>query len=106
MRIAIAIAHSNGRTWFTNSDRFTHSQPRSECHAVALANAHTDPLMDVARPAGELRHSPRTEFVKRTMTYLRAAMPFIRAVILAGVAIYLILFGLPAVLGIAAAAAP
>jgi hypothetical protein len=40
------------------------------------------------------------------MTKLRAAMPFLRAIILAGVAIYLILFGLPAVLGVAAAAAP
>ena len=39
------------------------------------------------------------------MATLRAAMPFVRALILAGLAIALILFGLPAILGIAAAAA-
>jgi hypothetical protein len=40
------------------------------------------------------------------MTSLRGALPLVRAVILAGVAIYLILFALPTVLGIAAAATP
>lgn len=40
------------------------------------------------------------------MTTLRGALPFVRAFVLAAVAIYLILFGLPAVLGIAAAATP
>jgi hypothetical protein len=40
------------------------------------------------------------------MTMLRGALPFVRAVILAGLAIYLILFALPTVLGIAAAATP
>jgi hypothetical protein len=39
------------------------------------------------------------------MITLRAAMPFVRALILAGLAIALILFGLPAILGVAAAAA-
>jgi hypothetical protein len=39
------------------------------------------------------------------MVTFRAAMPFVRALILAGLAIALILFGLPAVLGVAAAAA-
>lgn len=39
------------------------------------------------------------------MVTFRAAMPFLRAFILAGLAIALILFGLPAILGIAAAAA-
>ena len=39
------------------------------------------------------------------MATLRAALPFVRAFILAGLAIALILFGLPAILGIAAAAA-
>jgi hypothetical protein len=39
------------------------------------------------------------------MVTLRAAMPFVRALILAGLAVALILFGLPAILGIAAAAA-
>jgi hypothetical protein len=37
---------------------------------------------------------------------LRAALPLLRALILAGMAIYLILFGLPVVLGYAAAATP
>jgi hypothetical protein len=40
------------------------------------------------------------------MIPLRAALPFVRAFILAGLAIYLILFALPAVIGIAAAATP
>ena len=40
------------------------------------------------------------------MTTLRAAMPLVRVFILAGLAIALILFGLPAILGIAAAATP
>ena len=40
------------------------------------------------------------------MVTLRAALPLLRAFILAGLAIYLILFALPAVLGIAAAATP
>jgi hypothetical protein len=39
------------------------------------------------------------------MATLREALPFVRALILAGLAIALILFGLPAVLGFAAAAA-
>jgi hypothetical protein len=37
---------------------------------------------------------------------LRGALPLVRAFILAGLAIYLILFALPAILGIAAAATP
>jgi hypothetical protein len=40
------------------------------------------------------------------MVTLRAALPLLRALVLAGLAIYLILFALPAVLGIAAAATP
>jgi hypothetical protein len=40
------------------------------------------------------------------MTSLRAALPVLRAFILAGLAIYLILFVLPTLLGIAAAATP
>ncbi|MEO8626126.1 MAG: hypothetical protein ABI452_05440 [Candidatus Limnocylindrales bacterium] len=40
------------------------------------------------------------------MTALRAVLPLLRAFVLAGLAIYLILFGLPAILGIAAAATP
>ena len=43
---------------------------------------------------------------KQAMTMLRAALPLLRAVILASLAIYLILFAFPAVLGIAAAATP
>jgi len=39
------------------------------------------------------------------MVTFRAALPFVRALVLAGLAIALILFGLPAILGIAAAAA-
>jgi hypothetical protein len=40
------------------------------------------------------------------MITLRGALPLVRAFILAGLAIYLILFALPAILGIAAAATP
>lgn len=40
------------------------------------------------------------------MITLRAAVPLVRALILAGVAIYLILFALPTVFGMAAAATP
>ena len=42
----------------------------------------------------------------RTMTTLRGALPLVRALVLAGLAIYLILFALPTILGIAAAATP
>lgn len=42
----------------------------------------------------------------QVMISLRAALPFLRAFILASLAIYLILFAFPAVLGIAAAATP
>ena len=52
------------------------------------------------------RHRPRAGIVTRTMVTLRAALPLVRALILAGLAIYLILFALPTVLGIAAAATP
>jgi hypothetical protein len=52
-----------------------------------------------------VRHSRRTGFVKPSMTTLRAAMPLIRAFVLAGLAIALIMFGLPAILGYAAVAA-
>lgn len=38
------------------------------------------------------------------MTTFRAALPFVRAIILAGLAIVLILFGLPAVLAFGAVA--
>ena len=40
------------------------------------------------------------------MTTLRAARPYLRAFILAALAIALIMFGLPAILGFAAVAAP
>ena len=52
------------------------------------------------------RHRPRTGFVTQSMTSLRGAVPLVRAFLLAGVAIYLILFALPAVFGMAAAATP
>lgn len=51
-----------------------------------------------------VRHSRDELRVTGTMASLRAAMPFIRAVILAGVVTTLIMFGLPAVLAIASAA--
>jgi hypothetical protein len=40
------------------------------------------------------------------MVTLRGALPLVRAFILAGLAIYLILFALPALFGMAAAATP
>jgi hypothetical protein len=40
-----------------------------------------------------------------SMTTLRAALPLVRALILAGIVTMLIMIGLPAILGIAAAAA-
>lgn len=40
------------------------------------------------------------------MVTLRGALPLVRAFILAGLAIYLILFALPALLGMAASATP
>jgi hypothetical protein len=51
-----------------------------------------------------IRHSTDDMAVTRSMTVLRAALPFVRALILAGLAIILVLFGLPAVLAFAAAA--
>lgn len=40
------------------------------------------------------------------MATLRAALPLVRAFILAGLAVYLILFALPTLFGMAAAATP
>ena len=44
--------------------------------------------------------------VTRSMARFRAAAPFLRALILVGIVIVLIMFGLPRVLAAAAAAAP
>jgi hypothetical protein len=56
-------------------------------------------------PAEQLaRHSAEGLPVTRTMTVLRAAAPFLRALILAGIVTALIMIGLPRVLAIAAAA--
>jgi hypothetical protein len=49
------------------------------------------------------RHTAPAMPVTRTMTPLRAAAPFVRAVILAGLVTALIMVGLPAVLAIARA---
>ena len=51
-----------------------------------------------------MHHSPGGLAVTRSMAMIRAALPFVRALILAGLVTVLILFGLPAVLTIAAAA--
>ena len=84
---AAASGHANAR-----SDAFTNG------HAHGFTQPDADPLV--------ARHSPRRGFVKRSMTSLRAALPLLRAVVLAGLAIALIMFGLPALLGFAAVAAP
>jgi hypothetical protein len=56
-------------------------------------------------PAEQIvRHSSDGLPVTRTMTVLRAAAPFIRALILAGIVTAIIMIGLPRVLAIAAAA--
>jgi hypothetical protein len=49
-----------------------------------------------------LRHTADGLSVTGSMALLRAAAPFIRALILAGIVTALIMFGLPAVLAIAA----
>jgi hypothetical protein len=51
-----------------------------------------------------VRHSAQALAVPRSMTTFRAALPLVRALLLAGLAVALILFGLPAVLAFAAAA--
>jgi len=55
-------------------------------------------------PQPQVRHTAGGLAVTRSMATIRAALPFVRALILAGLAIVLILFGLPAVLAFAAAA--
>jgi hypothetical protein len=55
------------------------------------------------RTTAAMRHSTGTLVVTRSMTTFRAAMPLVRALLLAGLAVVLILFGLPAVLSAAAA---
>lgn len=49
------------------------------------------------------RHTSRALAVTRSMTSLREALPFVRALVLAGFVTALIMIGLPAVLTIAAA---
>jgi hypothetical protein len=49
------------------------------------------------------RHTVAAMPVTRSMAVLRAAVPFLRALILAGLVTALIMVGLPAVLAIAAA---
>ena len=56
-------------------------------------------------PAEQIvRHTSDGLPVTNSMTSFRAAVPFIRALILVGIVIALIMFGLPRVLAIAAAA--
>ena len=50
-----------------------------------------------------VRHSADALTVTGSMTTFRAALPVVRAFVLAGLAVALILFGLPAVLAFAAA---
>ena len=54
-----------------------------------------------AEPMG--RHTGGGMPVTRSMALLRAAVPFLRALVLAGIVTALIMVGLPAVLAIAAA---
>jgi len=56
------------------------------------------PIVDVAR------HSDEPPAVSRSMARIRAAAPFLRALILVAIVIVLIMFALPRVLAIAAAA--
>lgn len=58
---------------------------------------------ELRHPATVARHSTNALAVTRSMTTVRAALPLVRALILAGLAVVLILFGLPAVLSAAAA---
>ena len=51
--------------------------------------------------AAVVRHSTDPLVVTRTMATFRAAMPLVRALILAGLAVAVILFGLPAILSAA-----
>ena len=51
-----------------------------------------------------VRHSAKALAVTPSMTTFRAALPLVRALLLAGLAVVLILFGLPAVLAFGAAA--
>jgi hypothetical protein len=51
-----------------------------------------------------VRHTPRAMAVTPSMTTVRAAMPFIRALILATIVTVLIMVGLPTLLAAAAAA--
>jgi hypothetical protein len=58
-------------------------------------------------PAEEIvRHTSGSLPVTRSMARFRSAVPFLRALILVGIVIVLIMFGLPRVLAIAAAASP
>lgn len=64
----------------------------------------SEDTMSGGRRSTELvRHSTGALAVTRSMTTFRAALPLVRALILAGLAVVLILFGLPAVLSAAAA---
>jgi multisubunit Na+/H+ antiporter MnhC subunit len=56
------------------------------------------PIIDVAR------HSSETSAVSPTMARFRAAAPFLRALILVAIVIVLIMFALPRLFAIAAAA--
>lgn len=53
-----------------------------------------------------VRHSSASLDVTGSMSTIHSAMPFVRALILAGLVAGLIMLGLPAVLAIAAAATP
>ena len=53
-----------------------------------------------------VRHTTDVLPVTGTMARFRAAVPFIRALILAGIVTILIMVGLPAVLAIASASTP
>ena len=61
-------------------------------------------LTGAIRRQRTVRHTIGGVAVTGTMTTFRAAIPFVRALVLAGLAILLILFGLPAVLAYAATA--
>ena len=58
---------------------------------------------DSGQSARFVRHSTDALAVTRSMTTFRAALPLVRALILAGLAVVIILFGLPAILAFAEA---
>ena len=90
-------AVANADTWPTDAHANTHGVAQPDATSLVGDAAF---LIQPRVTAGAQASS------QAQMTTFRAVLPLLRAFVLAGVAIYLILFGLPAILGIAAAATP